>query len=286
MHTPLIIAHRGARGHAPENTLAACRLAHAEGSHMWELDTGYTSDGKLIVIHDDSLARTTDVSTRPEFAQRDPWHIYAFTLEEIRTLDAGSWFAAQDPFGMIAAGEVSDAMLESYAGERIPTLEEALVLTKELAQTRPWRVNVEIKDHAGRIGHETITHDVVELIRSLGMQDMVVLSSFQHRYLLEAADLMPEMKRGVLVESERPDDSTALCREKKGDFYHPEQILLADGETAALAEAGIGVNPWTVNKVADMQRCINTGAYGIITDFPARLRELLKAQPPSPDAVL
>jgi glycerophosphoryl diester phosphodiesterase len=285
MTTPLIIAHRGARAHAPENTLAAAQLAHDEGAHMWELDTGYTRDKQLIVIHDDSLARTTDVAERPEFAGRRPWHIFDFTLAEIRTLDAGGWFAAADPFGTIAAGDVSDAMLRGYAGARIPTLEEALLLTRELGAKRPWRVNVEIKDHAGRIGHDTVTADVAALIRSLGMEKTVLLSSFQHRYLLEAAALMPEMERGVLVEHIRPDDSLALCREKHGACYHPERVLLAEGEIAALAEAGIKVNPWTVNAVTDMQHFINRGASGIITDFPARLRELLRIQPPSPDAL-
>lgn len=287
MKTPLIIAHRGARAHAPENTLAAARLAHAEGSHMWELDTGYTRDKHLIVIHDDSLARTTDVSTRPEFADRAPWHIFDFTLEEIRSLDAGGWFCTADPFGMIEAGEVSPAMLDAYRGEKIPTLEEALLLTRDLCAKREWRVNVEIKDHAGRAdrtGHETITADVVKLVRSLGMEKTVLLSSFQHQYLLEAAELLPEMARGVLIEHERPDDSLALCREKKGNFYHPDHKLLAEGEVAALAEAGIGVNPWTVNAVADMRHCIKQGTHGIITDFPARLRNLLAARPPSAEA--
>ncbi len=269
---PLNIAHRGARAHAPENTLAAARLAHAEQAHMWELDTGLTKDGHLVVIHDDTLERTTDVAQRPEFAGRKPWKLEDFTLAEIRSLDAGGWFATSDPFQTVAAGEVTPAMTASYAGEKIPTLEEALLLTRELH----WRVNVEIKDHAGRSGHERITSDVTGLIRRLGMADMVLLSSFQHRYLREAADLMPAMPRGALIENTRPENAVAVCREAKSLFYHPRHNLVLPQDMAALREAGVRVNVWTVNAIEDMQRVFGLGVAGIITDYPKRLRELLE----------
>ncbi|HEX32441.1 MAG TPA: glycerophosphodiester phosphodiesterase, partial [Candidatus Acetothermia bacterium] len=108
------IAHAGARSLAPENTIAAARKAQLVGADMWELDVAVTSDGELILFHDDSLARTTNAVEA--FPTRAPWTFTTFSLEEIRTLDAGSWFAKTDPFGEIAAGKVSKAELESYHG--------------------------------------------------------------------------------------------------------------------------------------------------------------------------
>lgn len=278
---PLIVAHRGARAHAPENTLAAARLAHAEKAHMWELDTAFTKDGHLVVIHDDTLARTTDVEKHPEFTARAPWKIQDFTLEELRTLDAGSWFVEKDPFETVASGEVAPTVAASYKGEKIPTLEEALKLTKDLN----WRVNVEIKDQINSIGHDRIAKEVCDLIKRLDMTDRVLLSSFQHQYLIEAAAYLPEMPRAALVENSRPEDAAAVCKAAKSGYYHPRHTLLLPGDTETLRAAGVLANVWTVNKVTDMQRAVNFGVNAIITDYPKRLRELLAAQPPSETAV-
>lgn len=268
---PYIIAHRGARGHAPENTLAAARLGHAEHAWMWELDTRYTKDGHLVVFHDETLERTTDVAKRPEFADRAPWYVRDFTLEEVRALDAGSHFAENDPFETVAAGEVTPETLQSYKGEKIPTLEEALRLVKELN----WKVNVEIKDHEGAPGHDSIAREVCTLIREMGMAGSVILSSFQHRYLIEAAEYLPEMPRAALVKEPRPENAAVVCKEAKAVFYHPKQTLLQPGDVEALAREGILVNVWTVNSREDMERAISLGVHGIITDFPKRLYGIL-----------
>ncbi|MDR3073661.1 MAG: glycerophosphodiester phosphodiesterase [Deltaproteobacteria bacterium] len=269
---PYVVAHRGARGHAPENTLAAARLAHQEKAWMWELDTTYTRDGHLVVIHDDTLERTTDVASRPEFADRKPWKAHDFSLREIRSLDAGSWFPDKDPFGTVAAGEVSAAMAEAYKGEKIPTLEEALRLTRDLG----WRVNVEIKDQEGSPWHERAAGEVCALVARLGMADAVLLSSFQHRYLREAASLLPDTPRGALVEGSRPQDAAALCAEARAAFYHPDHKLLSPEDMPVLREAAVAVNVWTVNTPEDMRRAIALGVHGIITDFPKRLCGLLE----------
>lgn len=285
---PLIIAHRGARAHAPENTLAAASLAHAAKADMWELDTCLTKDGHLVVIHDDTLERTTDVALRPEFASRAPWPADGFTLAEIRSLDAGSWFGEKDPFGAVASGEVSAAALASYRGEKIPTLEEALRLTKDLG----WRVNVEIKNHAGSAGHAVVTQKTATLVRELGMEDAVILSSFQHVYLREAAGLLPRTPRGALVEKPAAksvppagrdagaaiadhltaDEAAAMCRNAKAAFFHPDKSFLDAELVAAIQAQGFGINVWTVNTPEDLRRMIEYGVRGIITDFPARLR--------------
>lgn len=291
MPQPRIIAHRGARAHAPENTLAAARLAHAVKADMWELDTCLTKDGHLVVIHDDTLERTTCVAKRPEFATRAPWAVDAFTLEEVRSLDAGSWFRERDPFRTVASGEVSGAMLDSYTGEKIPTLEEALQLTKDLG----WRVNVEIKSHAGDAGHTVVTRKVAALVKALGMEDAVVISSFQHAYLREMAKLLPSVPRGALVERPAPgqdpalgrragtaitaslsvDEAIAMCRDADAALLHPDKAFLDADFAAAIEDMGFPINVWTVNTSEDLRRMIEFGVHGIITDYPARLRTML-----------
>ncbi|MBW2561125.1 MAG: glycerophosphodiester phosphodiesterase, partial [Deltaproteobacteria bacterium] len=124
-----IIAHRGARSLAPENTLAAARRAREAGADLWETDVTVTKGGELVLLHDESLTRTTDV--RDRFPNREPWHCSAFILREIRLLDAASWFEKADPFGQIAAGVVGKEDLSAYRGERIPTLREALQFTRD-----------------------------------------------------------------------------------------------------------------------------------------------------------
>src|SRR6056297_3325387 len=99
------IAHRGAGSIAPENTLIAARKAHALGADYWEFDVQLTGDHRLILMHDDTLERTTNVEE--VFPNRTSYRVGNFTLEEIRTLDAGSWFVNDDPFGEVEKGNVS-----------------------------------------------------------------------------------------------------------------------------------------------------------------------------------
>ena len=265
------IAHRGARSCAPENTLFAALRALEQGARMWELDVGLTADGIPVVVHDDSLERTTDVAVRKDFAGRAPWRVCDLTMDEIRRLDAGSWFVASDPFGTIASGELSSADLAGYSGCRVPTLEEALRLTRE----HGWLVNVELKDHSRLKGHAGVTALVLSLIRQLDMVEQVLFSSFQHRYLAEACIILPELARGVLVEEVRPDDPLALCQEYAAVAYHPGRELVTARDVARLRSAGIMVNVWTVNDIPKMQALLQMGVNGLITDFPARARTVL-----------
>ena len=247
---PLVVAHRGARGHAPENTLTAAALGYAVQADLWELDANYTKDGKLVVMHDDTLVRTTDVETA--FPGRPSYRVCDFTLDEIKSLDAGSWYAGRDQFGRVAAGEIDADTLKSFDGLTVPTLEEALAFTKD----NGWYVNVEIKNHSHLIGHETVTKDVLDLIRRLDMVEQVIISSFQHRYLEECRVLCPEMATGALVEHIRPRDPAALCRRLQVNAYHPDQRILAPGDLAALRDAGFAVNVWTVNDMSEAKRLV------------------------------
>jgi glycerophosphoryl diester phosphodiesterase len=268
---PLNIAHRGARSLAPENTLAAARKALQSGADMWELDVGMTADGELILIHDKTLERTSNVEDI--FPDRRPWLIHEFTLEEIRRLDFGSWFNAQDPFQQIAAGAVSQVDLASYAGERAPTLREALVFTRD----NNWRVNVELKDLARRPGDGSVAEKTVALIGELEMADRVLISSFNQGYLARVKRANPAIAAGVLVSSPDPEPA-ALLRRLNAQAYHPRAEAIRPQEIEALRNQGFDVYVWTVNDEETMRLLIEANASGIITDFPQALEKILDAR--------
>lgn len=186
---PVIIAHRGDSFHAPENTLEAARLGREAGAEAWELDVQLTRDGVPVVIHDESLLRTTDVAARFAGDPRavDGFRISDFDLDEVRTLDAGSWFvddiggyrSARD-FGTLDRIDPLDVAHFRSGSVLIPTLEEALSVTREL----DWLVNVEIKsfpDHP-----PGLVERALEVIAATGTADRVLISSFDHADVIEA----------------------------------------------------------------------------------------------------
>jgi len=265
----LNIAHRGASSLAPENTLAAARAGLESGADLWELDVQLTADGKFIVLHDDSLDRTSNVEE--VFPQRRPWLVSAFTLDEIRQLDFGSWFNEADPFGQIAAGHVGEAEQQSYVGEPAPTLRQALEWTRD----NDWRVNVELKDLGGRPGEGTFVEDVVTLIEELDMVQRVLVSSFNHDYVRRVKAANPEMKAGALS-SRFIDNVAAYIRELGADTYNAKHTAIQPAQIRSLRDQGIDVYIYTVNDAQQMMELVEVGASGLFTDYPQRLLEVLQ----------
>lgn len=261
---PLCIAHRGASSLAPENTLAAARKALEIGADMWELDVSVTADGELVVLHDDSLVRTTNAPLL--FPDRAPWLISTFTLAEVGQLDAGSWFVESDPFGTIAAGAVSPAEQTVLRGEPVSTLRDALLLTRE----RNWQVNIEIKALTPPLTHFPIVEAVIRLIESLELNEQVLLSSFVHAYMQQAKALNPTIAVAALL-----DEGEAWPANLTVDAFHPHHTAVEPDRTQALRRAGIGVNPWTVNEPAEMERLIAAGVTGMFSDFPQVLKQVI-----------
>jgi len=265
---PLIIAHRGARSLAPENTIAAARKALELGVDMWELDVGMTADGELLVIHDSTLTRTSNA--KKIFPNRRPWSLHEFTLEEIKRLDFGAWFIDEDPFDQIAAGAVSPTEAERYRGEGAPTLRQALGFTRD----RNWRVNAEIKDLRGTAGDPQVVPKVVALIEELDMVDRVLVSSFNHRYLKEVRERNARIVTGALV-SKPQSAPESLLHELGAQAYHPSVSAIRRSEIVQLRKEGFQVNVWTVNEPKVMRSLIKAGASGIFTDFPQLLNPLV-----------
>ncbi len=268
----LNIAHRGARSIAPENTLLAAEKAFEIGADLWELDVAMTADGEIVVIHDDSLERTSNANQI--YSERTSWHVEEFTLAELRQLDFGSWYVARDPFKQIAAGVVTKSEQEECKGLPIPTLREALAFTLE----KNWRVNIEIKDLAGKQGDVDIVEKVVALVDESGMSGSVIISSFNHAYLQRVKMADPKILTAALVEKPDPDP-LALLRRLNAQAYNPGFETLEFPQIEQVTAAGAKVFVWTVNDEASMRRLIQAGASGIFTDFPQMLKKVLETFP-------
>ena len=241
---------------------------------MWELDAAVTADGELVVVHDDTLERTSDVA--PAFPDRRPWQVWDFTLAEIQALDFGSWFQATDPFGQIEAGNVSDEDLASYVGERAPTLRQALVFTRD----NNWRVNVELKEQPTDGLGQILVKKAVALVEELGLEtgDRAAISSFNHDYLRAVRGLNPRIPIQALT-SEPIDDLPGYLAGLGTRSCNPDAGAWSAHDLRELGQRGILMNVWTVNDVDEMEQLVAAGVHGIMTDFPQVLVRLLEGGP-------
>jgi glycerophosphoryl diester phosphodiesterase len=230
-----VIGHRGAAARAPENTLAGLRKAHALGARWVEFDVMLTADRVSVLIHDETLERTT--SGRGDVTGR--------TAAEIAGLDAGSWFATE------------------FAGEQVPTLEQAVALLLSLGVS----ANVEIKPAAG---HASATGEIVAAyLRRHWPADgpRLLLSSFERPALAAAAAAAPELPRGLLAE-DLPQDWEAALGELGCATLHLDHARLDPEGVRALTAQGVPVLLYTINDPARAAAMRSAGAAAIITDVP------------------
>lgn len=259
-----VCAHRGARSIAPENTFLALKKAKACGAHCWETDVRMSQDGELIIFHDETLGRTTNVASRQVFQNRQPWQADQFTLKELRELDAGSWFLRDDPFDTVANGEVKPEE-ERIKGQKIPLLREILDYTKEHC----FPVNLEIKDLKTPPRDVTVVDRIMEMLQETETLDLVLLSSFRHEYLYRARTLCQKIDIGVLAEHEHPANLIPYLNTLSATAYHPEESLCDLNLITRLHQAGFRVNTWTINDRTRAEAMLRAGA-GVITDWPQR----------------
>lgn len=228
-----VVAHRGAPRHAPEETAAAYREALAQGAEVLEGDVQLTADGELVLVHDDTLERTTDVEE--VFPERAGADVGAFTLEEIRRLDAGSWHRAE------------------YAGERVPTVAEVLRLNRGRAA-----FTFELKAPEKSPGVAT---RLAELLAEYGYDDGATTRSGAFRIMVHSRDQDALREFGSVL----PEVPLA---------YLTGGPMLADAELAELAEWTVGVfaDP-RVTSAADVERAHDVGllVYNDPVDSPEQL---------------
>lgn len=236
-------AHRGASGYCPENTMAAFQHAIELGATGIETDVQMTSDGQLVLIHDESLLRTTGVNKL----------VKDVTLAEIRQLDAGSWFGPQ------------------FAGERIPVLDELL----ELARQQQIMLNLEIK--SGIVLYPDIEKKILEKLAAYDMEQPSIISNFNHYSLVQCKAINPAVATGILYMEGlyRPWDYAATVGASA--LHAPKYAVVPELVEEAKA-SGIIYNVWTVNEPEEMRAFIAAGVAGIITDYPDRLETILSGK--------
>ncbi len=268
-----ICAHRGARSIAPENTMLACDRARLAGAALWETDVQISRDGELVLIHDDTLLRTTDVAACGRFHGRQPWMVADFSRAELGALDAGSWFLEQDPYATIAGGEVDSDLCDCIRGQKIPTLQEALAYCKRY----DFPLNLEIKNLGQGPAAEALVTDVVALLAATATTDLVLISSFNHAYLRQIAQLNPAIALGALVAHEHPRQLLEYLKTLQVDAYHPDWQLCDAALLDRLQGAGYRSLLWTLNDVEQGRYFHDAGATFICTDWPQRFVAALRS---------
>ncbi len=237
----LVIAHRGASGHAPENTMAAFRKAVAMGATFIETDLQLSRDAHFVAVHDNTVNRTTNGSGT----------VHDLTLAELRQLDAGSWFGSE------------------FAGERIPTLEEILQFSKKNDVV----FYLEMKP-SGSWGGE---HAVIAALRESGEIPRAVVISFDASLVLNVHKIEPTVMTGLLYDGqlanpvERAVEIGARQLAVRGDLVTPALLEQA-------RKKDLQVVCWTINQPAHMRLLIEAGIHGIMSDYPDRLVAALKKE--------
>lgn len=238
---PLIIAHRGASGYAPENTLAAIEKAIALGAHMVELDIHQTKDGIPVVLHDSSLWRTAGIRR----------NVGSLTLQELKRLEVGSWFNPQ------------------FQDERIPTLEEVL----ERVQSRIL-LNLELKQ--GISPYPSFTDHIMKLLDHYQLLSLTILSSFSPGSIMEFHKKNPDIPIGHLSRREATLKIFQKAENINACSLHiPFRKISPDLLNQAHAR-GFRVFTYTVNRSEEMLRFLRMGVDGIFTNFPDRFSKILE----------
>ncbi len=261
-----IIAHRGCAGMAPENTITAAQKGLSAGADLWETDIAVTRDDRLVLLHDSTLARTTNASRR--FPKRRPWRVSDFTFEEICSLDAGSWFVESDPFGVIRSGRVSPEEALRFRGIRIPSLEDALRFT----ESANWGINLEIKKLSRLKADFPIAETTLACIRNTGVQkDRIRISSFEHHILRDTRRIDPEINLQALLG--RRNIHNINWDDPEFQTYNIDALLITPPILQAAERSEIVINAYTVNRPDEAERLFKKGVAGVFTDFPQRIRQ-------------
>jgi len=239
-----VIAHRGASGVAPENTMAAFQRAVEMGAGFIETDLQLSRDARLVALHDDTLDRTTN--------GHGP--VSGKTLEELRKLDAGAWFAK----GPATRGD--------FAGERIPTIEEVLAFGRE----KDIGLYLELKPR-GPSGAELA---IVGTLRASGEIGRSVVLSFDSGSLMRVRQFEPLLATGFLY-SKRLSDGVARAVSAGARQLLPRADRITPALVAEAHRNDLKVVAWTVNDRAKMKEMMSAGVDGIITNYPDELMALL-----------
>lgn len=234
----MVVAHRGASGSAPENTLAAIGIALEDGANMIEVDVQFSADREAVVIHDEDLERTTDGKGLVRHST------YAY----IRSLDAGTWFHSQ------------------HKQERVPLLIEVL----EHIRGRAY-LNLELKPLNGTQSLEDIGA-LVDILRKRDWPAYMVMSSFDHRAIAFVKSIAPEFHTCAISIPGGNSIPSELVRTCKADAFGCSLAELNSIVMSDAHEKNIPVGVYTVNTRSALKRCLQYGVKAVATNYPARIK--------------
>ncbi|MFT6964724.1 MAG: glycerophosphoryl diester phosphodiesterase [Flammeovirgaceae bacterium] len=250
----LVIAHRGASGYAPENTLASIRKGLEMKADMVEIDIHLSKDGEVMVIHDATLERTTNGTGK----------VQSQIVEELKKLDAGTWFS------------------KDFSEEKIPTLQEVIDLVDGQAT-----LLIELKNESKTGFYEGLVEKTLQIIDENNAKSWCILQAFDSKYLQEITDSKRNFDKNFEFHKLIMDDFSPLplyidTKTKLGYLdksigfkaINSYFILLNEEKVKKVQSEGFKVFTYTVNEEADMRRIISFGVNGIITNYPDRAIEL------------
>lgn len=230
------VAHRGASGETPENTISSFKRAIAQGAEIIETDARLSEDKEIILIHDETVERTTNGKGR----------VSQLTLKELKGLDAGSWFG------------------KKFSGEKIPTLSEAIEVIRKRA-----KLNIEFK------GEDfLLVSKVMDLLKEEGFIKKVILSSFDYLFVKKAKRLEPQVITGLLfATSLQKEKSYNYWR--WADIILPRYNLVSEDLIARAHSRGLKVIAWTVDNPKKIKKLVYLKVDGIASNYPALLTKVL-----------
>lgn len=236
-----ILGHRGSKGTAPENTLVSFQHALASGCDGIELDVHLSRDNVPVVIHDEWVDRTTDKKGL----------VQSYSVDELKTLDAGSWFH------------------QRFKGEQVPTLEEVL----KLLQDRQFNGTLNIELKTDRIAYERIEQIVLELVHAYKPRYRVVYSSFNYQTLERLLAIDPDVDFGILFGRLGLETKT-LASGVPVKSWHARYTLV--NRMIRQNTGKVPLRLWTVNSLFDLAYCMSKNVDTIITDYPKRAMKVRK----------
>ena len=233
---PLIAAHRGANSIAPENTLLSMQksIGHCD---FIEIDVQLSSDGVAVIMHDETLQRTTNVEKLEVYKNRFPYNVCDFSFDELNGLDYGD-------------------------GETLLTLTKALEFIKE----NSLYLNVEIKDVNEKFSDEQMVSTVLDEIKKFEVQDQVLISSFRAEYLPLVKKLSPNVPTAFLEDVSHKNNLVKYLKSLKVDAYNINKTLVEKDMIKTLKAKGILVGVYVVNDKEEQKKLFDVGVNAIFSD--------------------
>ncbi|MED1864752.1 glycerophosphodiester phosphodiesterase [Fictibacillus nanhaiensis] len=250
----LNVAHRGASGYAPEHTITSYKMGEKMHGDYIEVDLQMTKDGELIAMHDETLDRTTNGTGQ----------VKDYTLEEIKQLDAGSWFNEKYP----------EQAKAKYEGLQVPTLEEVF-------QTFGKNANYYIETKSPEV-YPGMEQKLLDVVNDYGInKDKLLVQSFSSESLLKMNEIDPSVKLVQLLEYTTPAELTDAEVQSIKHYamgIGPNSDMIDREYVQKAVHNGLEIHPYTVNEKEEMQKLIDWGVTGMFTNFPDLLHEVKKGK--------